>query len=187
MEIIDVQAMAELAEKYQAFSTPTVYANEKLMARGAQSEELFMASLKKLEEETVFIPDDKAEEIEVDLVVVGASPAGLSGRDLWRPQRFADGGRRKRGLGGSGGCDPDSRKLPRYSRDQQRAWWTSWSSMPWSTPRHFPGEGVMEIEPGRPWWCHQPPPLPGPGPFAGGQLYAINGGAPGEDRLFGGG
>ena len=78
VEIIDVQAMAELAEKYQAFSTPTVYANEKLIARGAQSEELFMASLKKLEEETIFIPDNEAEEIEVDLVVVGAGPAGLS-------------------------------------------------------------------------------------------------------------
>ena len=78
LEIIDVEAVPELADKYNAFGTPIVYANEKLIAKGAQPEELFMISLKKLEEETIFIPDNDAEQIETDLVIVGGGPAGLT-------------------------------------------------------------------------------------------------------------
>lgn len=77
-EIIDIQANRDLAEKYDAFSTPTVYANEKLLAKGAQSEELFAASLAALEQQNVFIPDNDAEEIACDLVIVGGGPAGLT-------------------------------------------------------------------------------------------------------------
>jgi len=78
LEIIDIQANPELAEKYDAQSVPQVYANETLIAMGAQPEELFMSSLEKLEQQTIFIPDNDAPEIDTDLVIVGGGPAGLT-------------------------------------------------------------------------------------------------------------
>ena len=78
LEIIDIQANPELATRYSAQSVPQTYANDILIAQGAQTEELFMLSLDKMEQQTVFIPESDAEEVEADLVIVGGGPAGLT-------------------------------------------------------------------------------------------------------------
>lgn len=78
LEIIDIQANADLADTYSAQSVPQTYANDVLIALGAQSEELFMLSLEKMEQQTIFIPESDASEVETDLVVVGGGPAGLT-------------------------------------------------------------------------------------------------------------
>jgi thioredoxin reductase (NADPH) len=78
LEIIDIQANPELARQYNAQSVPQTYANGTLIAQGAQTEELFMLSLQRMEQQTLFIPDDDAEEIQTDLVIVGGGPAGLT-------------------------------------------------------------------------------------------------------------
>ena len=54
------------------------FANDVLIAQGAQPEELFMLSLEQLEQQTLFIPDVDADEIATDLVIVGGGPAGLA-------------------------------------------------------------------------------------------------------------
>ena len=78
LEIIDIQVNPELANQYSAQSVPQTYANDVLIAQGAQPEELFMFSLEKMEQQTVFIPESDAQEVETDLVIVGGGPAGLS-------------------------------------------------------------------------------------------------------------
>lgn len=78
VEIIDIQANPDLADQYSAQSVPQTYASDVLIAQGAQTEELFMLSLQKMEQQTVFIPDSDAEEVEADLVIVGGGPAGLT-------------------------------------------------------------------------------------------------------------
>jgi thioredoxin reductase (NADPH) len=78
LDIVDVQANTELAEKYAAYGVPVTYANEKQIAQGAQPEELFMLSLEKLEQQTFFIPESDAEVVEADLVIIGGGPAGLT-------------------------------------------------------------------------------------------------------------
>ncbi len=78
LTIIDIQLHPRIAEKYKAFSVPQVWANDALIALGAQSEELFAASLAKLEQQSFFIPEEGAEEIATDLVIVGGGPAGLT-------------------------------------------------------------------------------------------------------------
>ena len=78
LEIIDIQANPELAEQYSAFSVPQTFANDILIGQGAQTEELFVASLHKMEPQTVFIPESDAELVETDLVIVGGGPAGLT-------------------------------------------------------------------------------------------------------------
>ncbi|ROR01479.1 FAD-dependent oxidoreductase [Desulfosoma caldarium] len=78
VQIVDIQFHPDLAERYSAFSVPQTYANESLIAQGAQPEELFMASLEKMEQQSLFIPESDAEEIDTDLVIVGGGPAGLT-------------------------------------------------------------------------------------------------------------
>ncbi len=78
LEIIDIQCEPELANQYSAQSVPQAYANEILIGHGAQSEEVFMLSLQKLEAQTIFIPESDAEEVETDLLIVGGGPAGLT-------------------------------------------------------------------------------------------------------------
>jgi len=78
LEIIDIQCEPELANQYSAQSVPQAYANEILIGHGAQSEEVFMLSLQKLEAQTIFIPESDAEEVESDLLIVGGGPAGLT-------------------------------------------------------------------------------------------------------------
>jgi thioredoxin reductase (NADPH) len=78
LELIDIQANPDLAELYSAFSVPQTFANDVLIAKGAQPEELFVSSLEKLEQQTIFIPDIDAKEVETDVLIVGGGPAGLS-------------------------------------------------------------------------------------------------------------
>ena len=78
LEIVDIQANPHLAELYSAHSVPQTFANDVLIAQGAQPEELFILSLEKMEEQKVFIPDIDAELVENDLVIVGGGPAGLT-------------------------------------------------------------------------------------------------------------
>jgi thioredoxin reductase (NADPH) len=83
LEIIDIQANPELADRYSAHSVPQTYANDILIAQGAQTEELFMLSLEKMEQQTVFIPESDAEEVEADLVIVGGGAGGTDRRDIF--------------------------------------------------------------------------------------------------------
>jgi len=78
VEIIEIMANPDLAQRYNAMSVPQTYANEVLILQGAQPEEIFMVSMQKLEEQTYFIPDSDAEQVEADLVIVGGGPAGLT-------------------------------------------------------------------------------------------------------------
>jgi len=78
LEIIDIQAHPDIADQYSAQSVPQTFADDTLIAMGAQPEELFMVSLEKMEQQTVFIPESDAELVETDLLIVGAGPAGLT-------------------------------------------------------------------------------------------------------------
>ncbi len=186
LEIIEVPAMAELAEKYQAFSTPTVYANEKLIARGAQSEELFMASLKKLEEETIFIPDNEAEEIEVDLVVVGAGPSGLSAGIYAARSGLRAVVVEKGALGGQVATTPIVENYPGIPQIGGKALVDIMVVHALEYANVFPGEEVMEIKPGQPLvvTTSRRRFLTRAVLLASGAVYRRLG-VPGEERLFG--
>jgi thioredoxin reductase (NADPH) len=78
LEIIDVQSRQDLAVEYGAQGVPQTFANDLLIGQGAQSEEVFADSLRKLEPQTIFIPEITADLVEVDIVIVGGGPAGLT-------------------------------------------------------------------------------------------------------------
>jgi len=78
LDIIDIQCRPDLADQYSAHSVPQAFANDVLIGQGAQQEEVFMASLQRLQPQTIFIPESTAELVTVDVLVVGGGPAGLT-------------------------------------------------------------------------------------------------------------
>ena len=78
LEIIDIQCKPHIADQYEAHSVPMAYANDVLIGQGAPAEEVFCLSLAKLEPQTIFIPESDAEQVDVDVLVVGGGPAGLT-------------------------------------------------------------------------------------------------------------
>ena len=150
LEIIDVQAMPELTDQYQAFGTPLVFANEKLIAKGAQPEELFMASLKKLEEETIFIPDNDAPQIETDLVIVGGGPAGLTAGIYGARSGLKTVVVEKGVLGGQVATTPIVQNYPGITQVGGKALVDIMAIHALEYANIFPGEEVMDIKPGQP-------------------------------------
>ena len=78
LDIVDIQCRPDLADQYGAHSVPQAFANDVLIGQGAQQEEVFMASLNKLQPQTIFIPESTEELVTVDVLVVGGGPAGLT-------------------------------------------------------------------------------------------------------------
>jgi thioredoxin reductase (NADPH) len=186
LEIIDVQAMPALAEKYKAYGTPTVFANERIIAQGAQPEELFMASLKKLEQETIFIPDNKAEQIETDLVIVGGGPAGLTAGIYGARSGLRTVVVEKGPLGGQVSTTPIVENYPGIAQAGGKTLVDIMVAHALEYANIFPGEEVMDITPGTPIvvTTNRRRFLTRAVLLATGAVYRHIG-VPGEERLFG--
>lgn len=77
-EIIDIYANKDLAAKYNAFSVPQIFIDDRLVGLGLQPEEVFV------EEVIIATPvktrpvESSAEKKEIDLLIIGAGPSGLT-------------------------------------------------------------------------------------------------------------
>ncbi len=150
LEIIDILANADLADEYSAQSVPQTFADELLIAQGAQPEELFMLSLDRLEEQSFFIPDDDAEEIEADLVIVGGGPAGLTAGIYGARSGLNSAIVEKDTLGGQIAITPFVENYPGVSQAGGKTLVDLMVSHALEYCRIFQGEEVMEIRTGRP-------------------------------------
>jgi thioredoxin reductase (NADPH) len=150
LEIIDIQANPELAEAYSAQSVPQTFANEELIAMGAQTEELFMLSLEKMEQETVFIPDSDAKEVEADLVIVGGGPAGLTAGIYGARSGLKTVIIEKGALGGQVANTPVVENYPGITQIGGKALVDLMVTHALEYVKIFPGEEVMKIHPGEP-------------------------------------
>ncbi|MGW8287377.1 MAG: FAD-dependent oxidoreductase [Desulfobulbales bacterium] len=151
LEIIDIQANPKLAEQYDAFSVPVCFANDVMIARGAQPEELFMASLLKLEQQNIFIPESDAEQVDTDLTIIGGGPAGLtagiygarSGLNTVVIERGA--------LGGQVALTPVVENYPGFTQVGGKTLVDIMVSHALQYINIFPDEEVMEIKVGQPF------------------------------------
>ena len=150
LDIIDIQANPELAEQYSAQSVPQVYANEKLIAQGAQPEELFMLSLERMEQQTIFIPESSAKEIETDLVIVGGGPAGLTAGIYGARSGLRAVVIERDALGGQVANTPVVENYPGLTQVGGKALVDLMVSHALEYAKIFPGEEVTEIQPGDP-------------------------------------
>ena len=150
LEIIDIQTNPELADAYSAQSVPQAFANEKLIALGAQSEELFMSSLEKLEQQTIFIPESDAELVETDLLIVGAGPAGLTA-GIYAVRSGLQTAIIERGaLGGQVATTPVVENYPGLTQVGGKALVDIMVNHALQYVRIYQGEEVLEIKPGEP-------------------------------------
>jgi thioredoxin reductase (NADPH) len=150
LEIVDIQANPDLASRYEAHSVPQTYADDILIAQGAQPEELFMLSLERMEQQTVFIPDNDAEEVSTQLVIVGGGPAGLSA-GIYASRSGLDTVVVEKGvLGGQVALTPVVENYPGMKQVGGKTLVDIMVSHALEYVNIFPGEEVLDIQPGRP-------------------------------------
>jgi thioredoxin reductase (NADPH) len=150
LEIIDIQANPQLAEAYSAQSVPQTFANEVLVAQGAQSEELFMLSVRNMEQAYIFIPDDDAEEVETDLVIVGGGPAGLTAGIYAARSGLKSVIVERDALGGQVATTPMVENYPGINQAGGKVLVELMVSHALEYARIFQGEEVTDIAPGDP-------------------------------------
>jgi thioredoxin reductase (NADPH) len=148
IDIIDIQANPELADRYSAYSVPQAFANDFLIAQGAQPEELFISSLEKLEQQTIFIPDSEAEEIEADVVIIGGGPAGLTAGIYAVRSGLKSVIIEKGPLGGQIATTPIVENYPGLTRVAGKSLVDIMVSHALEYTQIFQGEEVVEIRPG---------------------------------------
>ncbi|MFZ7113324.1 MAG: FAD-dependent oxidoreductase [Desulfatiglandales bacterium] len=154
LELIDIQANPELADQYSAQSVPQTYANEVLIAMGAQPEELFMLSLEKLEEQTIFIPESNAKEVETDLLIVGGGPAGLTAGIYAARSGLKAVIIEKGALGGQIATTPVVENYPGLTQVGGKTLVDIMVSHALEYANIFPGEEATDIQPGDPIEVH---------------------------------
>ncbi|UCD90553.1 MAG: FAD-dependent oxidoreductase [Desulfobacterales bacterium] len=154
LEIIDIQANPELADQYSAHSVPQTFSDDILIAQGAQPEELFMVSLEKMEEQTVFIPESDEEEVETDLVIVGGGPAGLSAGIYAERSGLKSVVVEKGVLGGQVATTPVVENYPGLKQVGGKTLVDIMVTHALEYIQIFPGEEVVEIRPGEPITVH---------------------------------
>ncbi len=150
LEIIDIQANPQLAEQYSAQSVPQTFANEVLVAQGAQTEELFMSSVLSLEQQYIFIPDDDAPLVETDLVIVGGGPAGLTAGIYAQRSGLKSAILEKEALGGQIATTPIVENYPGIAQAGGKVLVELMVSHALEYVRIFQGEEVVDIAVGDP-------------------------------------
>lgn len=150
LEIIDIQCNTDLAETYSAMSVPQCYANDILVGQGARPEELFMASLLKLEPVTVFIPESDAALVETDLVIVGGGPAGLTAGIYAERSGLKAAVIERDALGGQVATTPVVENYPGFTQVGGKTLVDIMVSHALQYVPIFQGEEVIDIAPGNP-------------------------------------
>jgi thioredoxin reductase (NADPH) len=150
LEIIDIQANPDLAEKYSAQSVPQVFVDDTLIALGAQPEELFMLSLEKMEQQSFFIPESDAKEVEADLVIIGGGPAGLAAGIYGARSGLKTVIIEKNILGGQIANTPIVENYPAINQIGGKALVDLMVSHALEYVKIFPGEEAIKIEEGTP-------------------------------------
>jgi thioredoxin reductase (NADPH) len=150
LEIIDIQANPDMARKYDAQSVPQTFANDVLIAMGAQPEELFLLSLQKMEQQTIFIPDSDAEEVQTDLVIVGGGPAGLTAGIYAARSGLKAVILERNVIGGQVATTPVVENYPGLTQIGGKTLVEIMTTHALQYVQIFLGEDVMEVNPGQP-------------------------------------
>ena len=151
LEVIDIQSRPDLAEKYEAHSVPQAYANDVLIGQGAQQEEVFMSSLLKLEPQTIFIPERTEGRVDVDLLIVGGGPAGLTAGIYAERSGLKTAVVERDSLGGQVALTPVVENYPGFTQVGGKTLVDIMVTHALQYVNIFQGEQVLDIQPGDPF------------------------------------
>jgi thioredoxin reductase (NADPH) len=151
LEIIDIQSQPEMAHQYSAHSVPQAFANDVLIGMGAQSEEVFALSLSRLEPQTLFIPDSDAELVDVDLLIVGGGPAGLTAGIYAVRSGLKAAIVERNVLGGQVATTPVVENYPGFTQVGGKTLVDILVTHALEYVQIFPGEEVIDVVPGTPF------------------------------------
>jgi thioredoxin reductase (NADPH) len=150
LELIDIQCSPELADQYAAHSVPQTFANDMMIAMGAQPEELFASSVDKLEQQTIFIPDNDAQLVELDVLIVGGGPAGLTAGIYTARSGLNTAIVERAALGGQVATTPIVENYPGFTSVGGKTLVDIMVSHALEYVQIFQGEEVIEVETGFP-------------------------------------
>ncbi|KKK54506.1 hypothetical protein LCGC14_3084020, partial [marine sediment metagenome] len=150
LEIVDIQCRPDLADQYSAHSVPMTFADDVLIGQGAQTEEVFVSSLKNLEPQTIFIPESDAEIVETDLLIVGGGPAGLTAGIYAVRAGLNSAVIERSALGGQIATTPIVENYPGFTQVGGKTLVDIMVSHALQYVQIFQGEEVVDIQPGNP-------------------------------------
>ncbi|MEE8415812.1 MAG: FAD-dependent oxidoreductase, partial [Desulfobacterales bacterium] len=150
LEIVDIQCRPDLADQYSAHSVPMTFADDVLIGQGAQTEEVFVSSLKSLEPQTIFIPESDAEVVETDLLIVGGGPAGLTAGIYAVRAGLNSAVIERSALGGQIATTPIVENYPGFTQVGGKTLVDIMVSHALQYVQIFQGEEVVDIQPGTP-------------------------------------
>jgi thioredoxin reductase (NADPH) len=150
LEIVDIQCRPDLADQYSAHSVPMTFADDVLIGQGAQTEEVFVSSLKNLEPQTIFIPESDAEIVETDLLIVGGGPAGLTAGIYAVRSGLNSAVIERSALGGQIATTPVVENYPGFTQVGGKTLVDIMVSHALQYVQIFQGEEVVDIQPGNP-------------------------------------
>jgi thioredoxin reductase (NADPH) len=151
LDIVDIQCRPDLAEQYSAHSVPQAFANDVLIGQGAQQEEVFMASLQKLQPQTIFIPESTAELVTVDVLIVGGGPAGLTAGIYTERSGLKTAVVERDTLGGQVALTPVVENYPGFTQVGGKTLVDIMVNHALQYVQIYQGEQVLEILPGDPF------------------------------------
>jgi thioredoxin reductase (NADPH) len=151
LDIVDIQCRPDLADQYGAHSVPQAFANDVLIGQGAQQEEVFMASLQKMQPQTIFIPESTAELVNVDVLVVGGGPAGLTAGIYTERSGLKTAVVERDTLGGQVALTPVVENYPGFTQVGGKTLVDIMVNHALQYVQIYQGEQVLEILPGDPF------------------------------------
>jgi len=151
LDIVDIQCRPDLADRYGAHSVPQAFANDVLIGQGAQQEEVFMASLQKMQPQTIFIPESTAELVAVDVLIVGGGPAGLTAGIYTERSGLQTAIVERDALGGQVALTPVVENYPGFTQVGGKTLVDIMVSHALQYVQIYQGEQVLDIIPGEPF------------------------------------
>ena len=148
-ECVESTENPDLAKKYRVGSVPHTIINDITVSKGLEPEERFMTELLSLEPAEEFEPDMSGELVNVDLIIVGAGPAGLTAAIYGERSGLRTVVLEEATIGGQVSVTPLVENYPGFSNIPGKKLMDIISSQASNYTHIRQGEGVREIKVGR--------------------------------------
>ncbi len=150
VEIIEIFENEDLAREYNVLSVPQTAINGKITSIGLESEEAFIEEVLTMTPQKIIQPIAQEEEVaEVDLIIVGAGPAGLTAGIYAERSGLKTLVLEKANIGGQAAITPIIENYPGFTRIPGKVLMDMMAHHAMHYTRIHQGEEVLEIKPNK--------------------------------------